>query len=68
LDLCAAPGGKSFLVKSFLPKSKIVAIDKDAERIEMMNSNIKRLKLKILQLLQLIFSNSILTTFRFSDT
>ncbi len=46
LDLCAAPGGKSFLVKSFLPKSKIVAIDKDAERIEMMNSNIKRLKLK----------------------
>ncbi|MEO0233541.1 MAG: transcription antitermination factor NusB [candidate division WOR-3 bacterium] len=46
LDLCAAPGGKSFLVKSFLPKSKIVAIDKDPERIEMMNRNIKRLKLR----------------------
>ncbi|MDI6700190.1 MAG: transcription antitermination factor NusB [bacterium] len=46
LDLCAAPGGKSFLVKSFLPKSKIVAIDKDTERVEVMNRNIKRLKLK----------------------
>ncbi len=46
LDLCAAPGGKSFLIKSFLPNVNIIAIDKDPKRVELMNENIKRLKLK----------------------
>lgn len=50
LDCCAAPGGKSFLVKSFIKGAEITAIDEDPERIEIMRSNIKRLKLDDIEL------------------
>lgn len=46
LDCCAAPGGKSFLLKSFVKDAKITAIDKDASRIKMMDENVERLKLE----------------------
>ncbi|MDD3802976.1 MAG: transcription antitermination factor NusB [bacterium] len=45
LDCCAAPGGKSFLLKSFVKSAKITAIDKDGRRIERMKENVERLKL-----------------------
>jgi len=45
LDCCAAPGGKSFLLKSFVKDAKILALDKDERRISRMKENIERLKL-----------------------
>ncbi|MGE3062500.1 MAG: transcription antitermination factor NusB [bacterium] len=45
LDCCAAPGGKSFLLKSFIRNAKITAIDRDSERIKIMKENIERLQL-----------------------
>jgi 16S rRNA (cytosine967-C5)-methyltransferase len=46
LDCCAAPGGKSFLLKSFVKDAKITAIDKDSRRVDTMKKNIERLDLK----------------------
>ena len=43
LDLCAAPGGKTVQLASH--GAKVTSVDKSASRLEILKSNLKRLKL-----------------------
>ncbi len=44
VDLCAAPGGKcSYVAQLTGPKSKIIAIDRSASRLERMEARLRRL-------------------------
>ncbi|MBD2782579.1 16S rRNA (cytosine(967)-C(5))-methyltransferase RsmB [Xenorhabdus szentirmaii] len=45
LDLCAAPGGKTTHILEVAPKSKVLAIDIDEQRIKRVNENLQRLNL-----------------------
>ncbi|PHM46758.1 16S rRNA (cytosine(967)-C(5))-methyltransferase RsmB [Xenorhabdus miraniensis] len=45
LDLCAAPGGKTTHILEIAPKSKVLAIDIDEQRIKRVNENLQRLNL-----------------------
>lgn len=42
LDLCAAPGGKSIQLHTFLPKADIVSVDNSAARLNMLHDNFAR--------------------------
>lgn len=46
LDACAAPGGKTGHMLELSPDSSLVAIDKDAKRLEKVRDNLSRLNLK----------------------
>ncbi len=45
LDLCAAPGGKTTHILEIAPKSKVLAIDIDEQRIKRVKENLQRLNL-----------------------
>ncbi|AOM42906.1 16S rRNA (cytosine(967)-C(5))-methyltransferase RsmB [Xenorhabdus hominickii] len=45
LDLCAAPGGKTTHILEIAPKSKVLAIDIDTQRIKRVKENLQRLNL-----------------------
>lgn len=55
LDCCAAPGGKSFLVKSFRPDTEILAMDSSMHRLERMRENVERLKISKIDMLNADF-------------
>jgi len=55
LDCCAAPGGKSFLIKSFDKDAEILALDSSQEGLSRMKENIDRLKLKNIDLVNADF-------------
>lgn len=42
LDACAAPGGKALLLGDLCPDSRVVAIDRDARRLNATRANLKR--------------------------
>ena len=46
LDACAAPGGKSCHLRELAPAIELVCLDEDAKRIERIEQNLNRLKLK----------------------
>jgi 16S rRNA (cytosine967-C5)-methyltransferase len=47
LDVCAAPGGKTAHILELQPQlAKLVAVDKEASRMERLTGNLKRLKLQ----------------------
>lgn len=47
LDACAAPGGKTCHILEKMPNvAKVIALDKDAERVTRIQDNLSRLKLK----------------------
>ncbi|AYA42524.1 16S rRNA (cytosine(967)-C(5))-methyltransferase RsmB [Xenorhabdus nematophila] len=45
LDLCAAPGGKTTHILEIAPKSKVLAIDIDEQRLKRVKENLQRLNL-----------------------
>ncbi|WP_193017457.1 16S rRNA (cytosine(967)-C(5))-methyltransferase RsmB [Proteus sp. FME41] len=45
LDLCAAPGGKTTHILEIAPKSQVLAIDIDEQRLKRVQENLTRLKL-----------------------
>ncbi|CDH05711.1 16S rRNA m5C967 methyltransferase,S-adenosyl-L-methionine-dependent [Xenorhabdus bovienii str. oregonense] len=45
LDLCAAPGGKTTHILEIAPKSKVLAVDIDEQRIKRVKENLQRLNL-----------------------
>lgn len=47
LDACAAPGGKLTHILEIAPTAEVIAIEKDADRIESIDENLKRLNLEI---------------------
>jgi len=52
LDACSAPGGKSTHLSELAPKSKIIALDSDEERLKRVEENIKRFDIKNITLSQ----------------
>lgn len=52
LDACSAPGGKSTHLSELSPKSKIIALDSDEERLKRVKENIKRFDIKNITLAQ----------------
>jgi 16S rRNA (cytosine967-C5)-methyltransferase len=47
LDLCAAPGGKTFHILELAPSAEVVAVDINLKRLLSMKKDAKRLNLKI---------------------
>jgi len=52
LDLCAAPGGKTSLLKHRFPNSKLLAVELNAKRIPRLKDNLKRLHADSVSVLQ----------------
>jgi len=52
LDACSAPGGKTTHLSELAPKSNIVALDNDGERLKRVQQNIDRFSIKNITLLQ----------------
>jgi 16S rRNA (cytosine967-C5)-methyltransferase len=52
LDACSAPGGKTTHLSELAPKSNIVALDNDDERLKRVQQNIDRFSIKNITLLQ----------------
>ncbi|MBE8190253.1 MAG: 16S rRNA (cytosine(967)-C(5))-methyltransferase RsmB [Candidatus Thioglobus sp.] len=52
LDACAAPGGKTTHISELAPNSKIIALDKNSERLAKVQANIDRFKIQNVELLQ----------------
>jgi 16S rRNA (cytosine967-C5)-methyltransferase len=52
LDLCAAPGGKTSLLKHCFPNSKVLAVELNAKRIPRLKENLKRLHADSVSVLQ----------------
>jgi len=52
LDLCAAPGGKTSLLKHRFPNSKVLAVELNAKRIPRLKENLKRLDADSVPVLQ----------------
>jgi len=52
LDLCAAPGGKTSLLKHRFPNSKLLAVELNAKRIPRLKENLKRLHVDSVSVLQ----------------
>ncbi len=53
IDLCAAPGGKAtFLAELSQDKAKIIAVDVNLSRLNLVRQNVKRLALTSVQLIQ----------------
>ena len=52
LDLCAAPGGKTCLLKHHFPQSDVIAIELNAKRIPRLKDNLKRLHGECVAVLQ----------------
>ena len=53
LDACAAPGGKSALIAEMMQnRGRLVAVDRDAARVEMLQSNLDRLGVTIARTIQ----------------
>ena len=46
LDLCAAPGGKLLLAYEIYPKAELVAVDASKKRIEKLEENLRKYKVK----------------------
>lgn len=47
LDCCAAPGGKSVLVKSLYPEASVTAVDRNPDRTALIDKNARRMNLNI---------------------
>lgn len=45
LDACAAPGGKTGHILEIYPENRLVALDKEPNRVAMIHQNLERLKL-----------------------
>lgn len=52
LDACCAPGGKTTHLVELAPKSSVIAIDNNAQRLSLVQENIDRFKIRNVQLLQ----------------
>jgi 16S rRNA (cytosine967-C5)-methyltransferase len=52
LDACSAPGGKTTHLSELAPKSNIVALDNDEERLKRVQQNIDRFSIKNITILQ----------------
>lgn len=52
LDACSAPGGKTTHLSELAPKSNIVALDNDGERLKRVQQNIDRFSIKNITILQ----------------
>lgn len=52
LDACSAPGGKSTHLSELAPKSNIIALDNDGERLKRLEENIERFGIHNISLLQ----------------
>ncbi len=62
LDCCAAPGGKTILIKHINPLSKIMAMDISHERVNDIKENIKRLELEGIEVMEADFLSTELMT------
>lgn len=47
IDLCAAPGGKTMILKNAAYNGRVLAVDISTERVNILRENIKRFKLDI---------------------
>ena len=47
LDACAAPGGKTTHILEIQPETQLIAVEKDAKRLQKIKENGKRLKLNV---------------------
>ncbi|WXT99491.1 MAG: Ribosomal RNA small subunit methyltransferase B [Catillopecten margaritatus gill symbiont] len=52
LDACCAPGGKTTHISELAPKSKIIALDSDNDRLTRVQENIDRFQIKNIHLSQ----------------
>ena len=50
LDGCAAPGGKGSLISAMAPKSKIISIDNNQNRLKKLSETIKRQKINNIEI------------------